>query len=203
MKRMLKVFLQGLLAIIPISVSIFTVVWLAGGAERLCGRAIKAVLGLFGYADWYFPSLGVLAGVMVVMLVGLLLEWWVVQRLFAWAESVLERIPLVKTIYGSIKDLLGMFHSEKDTPDKQVVVVDFGQGQRLLGLVTRSDLKGLPVGLDDGQDRVAVYVPMSYQLGGFTYLVPRKDLLPITMSVEDAMRFAVTAGVGGGTKSEA
>ena len=67
-------------------------------------------------------------------------------------------------------------------------------GIHALGILTRDSLADLPEGLAE-EDAVAVYMPMSYQIGGYTAFVPRKLVEPVEMSVEDAMRFAVTAGM--------
>lgn len=197
MKKIMSLFLQGLLAIIPLSVSIFTIVWLGKAAESLCGGGIKRLLNAMDIGDWYFSGAGVLSGFILVLLIGMLLQLWVVQRIFAYVGVLMERIPLLKTIYGSVKDLLGMFQGDGDKNNKQVVIVTLADDRRILGLVTRNDLKGLPDGIEDSEDRVAVYIPMSYQIGGFTYFIARNRLKPVDMSVEDAMRFAVTAGVSG------
>jgi uncharacterized membrane protein len=77
----------------------------------------------------------------------------------------------------------------------QVVMVQIGDSRaRVLGLVTREDFSDLPPGIG-AKDSVAVYVPMSYQLGGFTTIVPRSAIQPVNMTMEEAMRFAVTAGL--------
>ena len=65
---------------------------------------------------------------------------------------------------------------------------------RLIGFVTREDLSGLPKALGE-DDRVAVYLPLSYQIGGYMLFMPRSALIPIDMSLEDAMRFSITAGM--------
>ena len=65
---------------------------------------------------------------------------------------------------------------------------------RLIGFVTRDDLSTLPGGLGS-KDEIAVYLPMSYQIGGYTVLIPRQNVEPINISMEDAFRFTVTAGV--------
>ena len=77
----------------------------------------------------------------------------------------------------------------------QVVTVTLHEGgPRLLGFLTRESLNDLPEGLG-GEGTVAVYLPMSYQIGGYTLILPRSAVTPVEMGIEDAMRFAVTAGV--------
>ena len=71
-----------------------------------------------------------------------------------------------------------------------------GTDTRLIGLVTREDFENLPSGIDDkNSESMAVYLPMSYQMGGFTVFVPKKNVTPVDMSIEEAMRFALTAAV--------
>ncbi len=100
----------------------------------------------------------------------------------------------MKTVYGAVRDLTG-FLSKKDTRkfDKVVLVQLPNVPVRLLGFVTVEDLSN--VGLDQGDGSVAVYLPMSYQIGGYTVLLPSSYLTPVEMSMEDAMRFLITAGL--------
>ena len=90
---------------------------------------------------------------------------------------------------------MGFFSgSNKPTMSKAVMVAVGNTGLRFIGFITREDFGDLPTGMG-GDDTVAVYLPMSYQMGGFTTMVPRSAVQPIDMSIEQAMRFAVTAGM--------
>jgi uncharacterized membrane protein len=197
MKTVSKIFFTGLATIVPVVVTVYCLVWLGKEAE-FASRALLDKLELPGGApDW--PGLGIAVAVAFVLLVGLLMRAYVVRRLFGVAEAILERIPLVKTLYGSLRDLMGFFAATSgERQASQVVMVRLGATEvRLLGLLTREDFADLPAGLG-GRDTVAVYLPMSYQLGGFTAMVPRSAVEPVAMSMEDAMRFAVTAGMTAG-----
>jgi len=77
------------------------------------------------------------------------------------------------------------------------VAVSLGSDVRLVGFLTREDASGLPDGLASADDVVGVYLPMSYQIGGFTVFVPKAAVHPLAMSVEDAMRFTLTAAMSG------
>jgi uncharacterized membrane protein len=114
---------------------------------------------------------------------------------FRWGEQLVERIPLVKALYGSVRDLMGFFSNSDEETTRQAVMVTVGNTPlRLIGFITREDFSDLPVGIG-GDDDVAVYLPMSYQIGGFTTMVPRSAVRLVDMSIEQAMRFAVTAGM--------
>lgn len=191
MKKVGKLFLQGLMAILPIVLTLYVLYWLAASAENNLGGLIR----LFIPDRWYVPGLGLAAGFLLILGVGILLRIWLFRKLFEWGEDLLEKLPLVKSFYGSIRDLMGFFDpSKKKDFDKVVMVSLEGINARLIGFVTREDFQDLPEGIGKDQT-VAVYLPMSYQMGGFTVFVPRERIEPVDMTIEEAMRFALTAAV--------
>jgi len=191
MKKIGKFFLQGLIAILPIALTIYILYWLAVSAESMLGGFIK----LFIPEGLYIPGMGVAAGFLIILSVGILLRLWLFRKLFQWGEDILEKLPLIKSLYGSIRDLMSFFDTSKKKDFNKVVMVNIGdENTRLMGLVTREDFSKMPGGISDG-DKVAVYLPMSYQMGGFTVLVPKKNIQTIDMSIEEAMRFTLTAAV--------
>ena len=142
----------------------------------------------------YFPGLGTIAGLIVVFFVGLLMKAVLVRQLFALGESILFRLPIIKTVYRAIRDLFDFFSPKKENFG-QVVIVNFNDIE-IIGFVTQEDQERLPEAFRD-RDSVLVYLPMSYMIGGYTMLVPRKDIKPCKMSMDEAMRFALTAGITG------
>ena len=190
MKGLSKIFFTGLAAVLPVLLTFYILVWLGTKAESVFGGTINLLLP----ERWYKPGMGLVAGVVFIFLVGLTLRAWVVRRFFSLGERLLNRIPLVKAIYGSIRDLMNFFGG-KDQGFSQVVLVRLGDTQmKLLGFVTREDFSDLPAGLA-GDGVVAVYVPMSYQIGGHTVMLPRSAIEPVNMSMQEAMKFAVTGGM--------
>jgi uncharacterized membrane protein len=193
MKTVTTLFLKGLAAVLPITVTLYVLYWLGSTAESLLGRGLRMLIP----RSLYWPGMGVVAGLILVFVIGVLMNAWLFRRVFRWGERLLERIPLVKALYGSVRDLMGFFSgSVKKTMRKAVMVAVGSTPLRLIGVITREDFAGLPAGIGD-DDTVAVYLPMSYQIGGFTTMVPRSTVRPIDMSIEQAMRFAVTAGMTG------
>jgi len=198
MKRIGRLFLQGLIAILPIALTLYLIYWLASSAESVLGRAIRFVMG----EKYYVPGLGVLAGFALTVAVGVLLRLWAFRKLFSLGEALLKKIPGIKSIYGSIRDLVGFFDSSKQKDFDKTVMVSVGDSDtRLMGLVTREHFDDLPEGIGD-DETVAVYLPMSYQLGGFTVVVPRRKIQPVDMKVDQAMQFVLTAAVSAEDKSE-
>jgi len=192
MSRLANIFFRGLVTTLPVAFSIFAVWWLFTQAENLLGAGMKHLVS----EEAYIPGMGVAAAVALLLVVGILMDIWVFRRLVTFGESLIERIPLVKTLYNGTRDMMSFFSkSPEDAAKKdQVVAVDLGEGRTIMGFVTRQDCSDLPEPLAHDGD-IAVYVPMSYQIGGFTFLVPKDAVKPINLPVEDAMRLAVTAMV--------
>jgi len=187
--------LKGLIVILPIVTVVALVLWLIHSLESLLGRLAVAILG----PSVYFPGMGILLALVLSCFVGLLMNTRPIQRVFDRWESVLRRIPLVKTLYGAMQDLASLLSSEKRSKFNRVVLVTLGETDvKLVGFVTREDLTGLALG---GPDTIAVYLPMSYQIGGYLAVVPRSSVTQVDMSVEDASRLVFTAAVSVGGKN--
>ncbi len=193
-KAISKIFLRGLMAILPLAVTVYVLYWLGRSAESVLGGLLRRIMP----DDKYVPGMGMLFGFVLILLCGILLRAWIVRRLFALTDRVMESVPLVKSLYGAVKDLMRFFDPSKEEEFDNVVMVSIpGTSLRLMGFVTRQDFAGLPAGIAR-KDTLAVYVPMSYQLGGFTVMVPKSEIQRVDLSVEEAMRFCLTAGVSTG-----
>jgi len=194
MRKIWNTMLKGLVAVLPIGLTVYVVYWLAVTAERVFSGTIKRLIP----EGAYWPGLGLIAGLLVLYLVGLAVNAYVVRRALRFGDRLFARIPVVKTIYLATRDFMRFFPASGQGSDlKRVVLVPFGPG-RAIGFVTAES--GTALGLDDvGGDRVAVYLPMSYMIGGYTVFVPRDVLEPTSLSVEAAMRIALMGGVQSAT----
>ena len=189
MSWMTKAFFRGLAAVVPVALTVYVVYWLVTSAENLFARLYKAVFP----AESYLYGLGLAFAVVLLFVVGLLVDAILVKRVYRAGVRLLERTPLIKSIYGMLRDMTGFFALSDDPRFSQVVAVELG-GARLIGFVTRETFDDLPVGLGD-QDTIGVYLPMSYQLGGYLAMLPRSSVVPLAMSMEEALRFTVTGGM--------
>ena len=186
-----KIFKRGLIALAPISLTIAFVVWLFRFFENMLSVPLKTALG-----KYYFHGAGIIVALIIIFLVGTVINTWILQRLSALGERIMAKIPFVKTLYNSIVDM--MSHFQPKDKDRMGKVVTFEVGDvRLIGLVTRESLEDLPDGVAQ-DDEIAVFVPMSYQIGGITLFIHRSKVKPVAMTVEEGMRFIVTAGVATG-----
>lgn len=184
-----KIFLRGLIAIAPVAITILLLIWIFSGLENAFSVPIKRVIG----EAYYFPGLGIIIALIFIFFIGTIINNWLIQKLYSWGDRIVRKIPLIKTLYNSISDLMAFFGSGQKEKLGHVVMLNF-QGVRLIGFITRETFNDLPEGIASDKE-VAVYVPFSYQIGGYTFIVPRSKLEEIDMSVEEAMRFAITAGI--------
>lgn len=190
MRRLWNTFLKGLAAVLPVALTIYVVYWLAKTAESVLGGPVQALLP----EDRYWPGLGLLVAFVLILIVGLLVDAYIVRRLFRLGESILARIPLVKTVFGAVKDFSRFLPAGgKGRDPKRVVLWRLGSAQ-LIGFVTEEQISPKLFGAG-GEDMVAVYFPMSYQIGGYTLYLHKDELRETQLSVEEAMRLVLIGGV--------
>jgi uncharacterized membrane protein len=189
MRRVWNTFIRGLAAVLPVAVTIYLVVWLATTAEDMLGGALRLVLP----DELYRPGLGLLAGFIVVMLAGLAVNAYVIRGFIRSGEAILARVPLVKTIYGALKDLTRFLPAGEERTDLKRVVIWRVASARVVGFVTAEHIHSRLC--SDAPDRVAVYFPLSYQLGGHLLFVPRDELEATELTVEEAMRLVLIGGI--------
>jgi uncharacterized membrane protein len=186
-----KLFLKGLVVVIPVALTLAILWWLARGAEQILG----GLLVWFLPSGWYIPGMGVVSAVAMTILIGLLTHVILFQKLFALGDAILQRLPLVKTIYSALKDFIGYLSPDSKMAMSKVVLVKVpGQQFEQMGFVTREDFSRLPLELTV-EEPIAVYLPMSYQIGGYTLFLPRSALTPVDMSFEEGMKLVLTGAV--------
>jgi uncharacterized membrane protein len=190
--------LTGLVTVLPVALTFYLLYWLAVSAEAVLGDIIRLVLP----KNLYWPGLGLIAGLVALFVVGLLMHTYAVQRMFVKGEQLFYHMPLIKSVYRAIRDFLEYFSSTKKKEFKQVVAVSIGDtGMQVIGFVTQARPERLPEGLGE-EDKILVYLPLSYMIGGYAVLMPRSAVRPLDMNLEEAMRFTLTAGVAGTTSQK-
>lgn len=197
LKSISKTFLTGLITLLPVVLTFYLLYWFVVSTEAALGSIIRLVLP----ENLYWPGMGSIAGLAVIFLVGLLMHAYVVQRLFAWGEQILYHLPLVKSVYRAIRDFFDYFSPGQQKEFEQVVAVTIGDtGMQVIGFVTQAVPERLPEDFRE-EGSILVYLPLSYMIGGYAVLMPSSAVRPLDMSMEEAMRFTLTAGIkGGGNK---
>lgn len=194
MKQLNQIFFKGLIVVLPITLTFYLLFWASINIESLFGSGLRLLMG----QELYIPGLGILLTILFIFLVGLLVNNYITRPFFAWLTQSLEKIPLIKVIYNPLKDLMGLIpggSSNKNKPQRVVLVQLDHLGVETLGLATREELEELgPHGLN----KITVYVPFSYMLGGMTVIVSREKVKVIDMPVDQALKLSVTAWIKAG-----
>lgn len=193
----MKTFINGLSLILPTALVLYILVWVLKMTEDFFGDLILLVLP----KEYYITGLGFAAGIAIVFFVGLLLKLWIVQKIRDFFEAMIDKTPLVNTLYGAIKDFFNFFSNLKNREKDIVVLVDTTwMDSKIMGFITSEDLKRFD--FLDMEEPVVVYFQLSYQIGGYSLFIPKKNITPINMKTEEALGFIMTAGISSSKKSE-
>ncbi|HRW58426.1 MAG TPA: DUF502 domain-containing protein [Chlamydiales bacterium] len=182
-----KYFIRGLFGVTPLVLTLVILIWLFKTLEGFFRPLIEGLIG----ETYYFPGLGIVISIILIFIVGLILSYWLGQAIYEKGEKILEKIPVVRMIYTSFRDIIVFF--EKGNQQLGEVVKVSLNGIDVLGFVTVKDLSKILHKKDYKQ--VAVYVPLSYQIGGVTIFVDFDKIEKLDMTTEEGMRFAVSAGI--------
>lgn len=177
-KRLLGAFFQGLLVVVPITVIVYVVYQLFTFLDALIPTDI--------------PGLGLLILLGIITACGILFSTFITQPIINWANRLLDRVPLVKTIYTALTDLLSAFVGKKKS-FSQPVLVKLNKESEIEkpGFITNEDLSSLNI----PGDKIAVYLPHSYNFSGNIFIVPRENVTPINANTAELMKFIVSGGV--------
>ena len=177
MKRLTKYFLEGLLVLVPLVATIYVIYVVFVKIDTIFEFETRGV----GFA----------ATILTIMVVGFVSSNFLTKKLVGLFDTLFKRLPLVKMVYTSIKDLINAFVGDKKSFDKPVLVTLMpGSNVQAVGFVTRESLEDLGLA-----DRVAVYLPQSYNFAGFLIVVPKDQVIPLDVESGDIMAFIVSGGV--------
>ena len=185
--------MSGLVTVLPLALTVYVIWWVVHTLEEWLRRALIALKIVS--PEHYWPGLGLIAGFLLLLAVGSLVNAYAGKIFLKYWNDFLGRIPFVKTLYGGFRDVVSLLPSGSgEKRDLQRVVLAHFGAVRAIGFVTREDV---PEVLNDhgSHEWVTVYFPMSYAFGGYTVYVPRSQVQALDISVEDAMRLAITAGL--------
>lgn len=188
-RALLNYFIKGLLIVLPIAISIFIVVGAVTTVDSWLN--INNILGVDPQTgeSRNIPGLGLALVISLIVLAGIFVTYFVTEPMYNWFHKALDRLPILKFIYSSIKDLTEAFVGDEKKFNNPVLVEVEGDMKRI-GFLTQSDLSriGLP-----GES--VVYFPFSYSFAGQVYVVRHERIKPLNMSAADAMKLVVSGGV--------
>ncbi len=192
MNKIKKIFVSGLISFLPLAVTIYVVYAGVTIVENFLGNFLRNILP----SDSYIPGFGFLTTLILIFLLGLLLNNFVTAGLLLRLQERLTEVPLIKVVYSPLRDLMNLFSKgHGGNALQKVVLVKFDEHKEVLGLVTREHFQDLDSNLKINADKITVYIPMSYGLGGYTILINKNQVTPIDIPVEKAMSLALTAWI--------
>ncbi|RJP33928.1 MAG: DUF502 domain-containing protein [Candidatus Omnitrophota bacterium] len=179
-------FFKGLLILVPIVATIYTVY-----------RVFLFIDGLLQIQlpdmEKPIPGVGFVVTIAIITLIGTFASNFFVKKLFDLTDRLFARLPLLKILYNSIKDLIGAFVGEKKQFDKPVIVtISPESNMKVIGFITRDSLDFL--GIDD---HVAVYIPQSYNFAGNLFLFPKAQVQPLSQDSSNVLTFLISGGISG------
>jgi uncharacterized membrane protein len=181
-------FVAGLFVLIPLGLTIFILKFLFSFADGILGPYLDSLYTAITRRTAHFPGLGMLTGAVVIYLTGLLATNVMGTRMLRWWDELLSRIPMVKYIYTSSKQLTQVFKEGKTSYRRAVFVEWPRPGVRAVGFVTAEVER-------EGEVLVVVYVPtMPNPTSGFALFFRPEEVLECGMTVEEAVKFVVSGG---------
>lgn len=194
-KKVIQYFLQGLLIIAPLAITIYAIYWVISTVDSWLPIFREAVRDAQGNVIRYEVKnygLGFLIVIVAVVLIGYLSSFFIQSRLFTIFDHWLEKTPGIKFIYTSTRDFFEAFAGDKKRFSKAVLANVFAEDVWIIGFLTDEEMQKFEL----GADKVAVYVPQAYNFAGQLYILPRDKVKKIdNISSGESMKYAVTGGV--------
>lgn len=184
-----KKFITGLLVLIPLIVTVYIAYLIVSFIENFIGPVLKNIFFQVFQREVYITGMACIIFVVITYLTGLFVSNYFGKTVFSRGERIVRRIPIVKSIYGSVKDMTEAFSSDKIKSFKEVVLLEFPfQGRYAIGLVTnRVEIKGL--------QHCSVFVPTTPNpTSGYIILVREDDLVFLDMPTDDALKYVISLG---------
>jgi uncharacterized membrane protein len=186
MKNIIRYFIQGLLITVPIGLSLYI---LAQIIIKVGSILEYFSISLHPIVD---PFLGTLLVIISIVIIGMIGSSILVQPLLIIFDKLVDKTPVIKTLYSSVKDFMNAFVGNKKKFNKPVLVtINKENNVQQIGFITQKDLNML--GIND--TKVAVYLPNSYAVAGVLLVVPSESVTPLNASSAEVMKFIVSGGV--------
>lgn len=177
MKRLTNYFFKGLLVLVPLVATIYVIY-----------VVVTKIDSIFNFS---VPGMGFLVTILTITVVGFISSNFITKRLVKLVDTLFTKLPFTKMIYTLIKDLISAFVGDKKSFDKPVLVtISPVSNIQVIGFVTKDGLENLGL-----SDKVAVYLPQSYNFAGNLLIVPKEQVTALSVDSGDIMAFIVSGGV--------
>ncbi|AIM36373.1 DUF502 domain-containing protein [Sphingobacterium sp. SG20118] len=190
-RSFLNYLIKGTLVVVPLAGAVFLIVWIVASVDsalNLTGLFLEDETG----HPVYIPGIGILTVILILVLAGIVFTNFVTDPIKGWLNHQIKRIPLLNTLYSSIKDFTEAFVGDAKKFNVPVLVKVNEIGVSKIGFLTQSDLSKIKL-----TDEVVVYFPYSYSFAGQVVVVKSSLVTKLDMSATDAMKLVVSGGVSG------
>lgn len=187
----LNYFIKGLIVVVPIGAAFFLIWWAISSLDSALNLSDILWTDSKG-KPIYIPGLGILNVVVIILVAGILMTYVVTEPIKRWFNRWINRLPLFKFLYSSIKDLTEAFVGEEKKFNEAVLVQVNEFGLKKIGFMVQKDLSKLNL-----PGEVAVYFPFSYSFAGQVVIIPADKVKPIDKNSADMMKFVISGGVSG------
>lgn len=192
MNRFQAIFLRGLVVTLPVTITITFLVWVIGKFEQILAPLWQKILG----PENYIVGLGLISSFTLVMIIGIMVDNYLTQKIIQSFMNQFSKFPVIKTIYGPMRDFMTLIGGQRgSTTMKNVVLYEVKPNAWMIGLVTRENFNDPKFKVFSDLELVPVYMPSSFMFGGYTILVNKNQVKPIDMPVDTAIKLAITGWI--------
>ncbi len=189
LRALFNYFIKGLLVVVPLASAFFLIFWAFTSVDDALNLSDQIFINPSSGKPLYIPGLGILSVLFVIIIAGIIATYFITEPIYNAFDKWLNKLPVFRFIYSSVKDLTEAFVGEDKKLNEPVLVED-ENGFKRIGFLTQKDLShiGLP-------GDVAVYFPWSYSFAGQIYIVPATKVKHLDMTAGQAMKFIVSGGL--------
>lgn len=186
---LLRYFAKGLLVVVPLGAAFFLVFWAFSSVDDALNLSETFLVNPTDGKPLYIPGIGILSVILIILFAGFIGTYLITEPIYNWFNRWINKLPVFKFIYGSIKDLTEAFVGD-DKKLSEPVLVEDAHGFKRIGFLTQKDMSAFGL-----EGEVAVYFPLSYSFAGQVYIVKADKVKPLHISSAQAMKFIVSGGV--------
>ncbi len=189
LRALLRYFIKGLLVVLPLGAAFFLMFWAFSSVDEALNLSESVFVSPSTGRPMYIPGLGIASVILVVLISGFIATYLITEPIYNWFNRWLNKLPIFKFIYSSIKDLTEAFVGDDKKLNEPVLVED-SHGFKRIGFLTQKDMSAFGL-----KGEVAVYFPWSYSFAGQVIIVKAEHVKPLKISSAQAMKFIVSGGV--------
>ncbi|MBD1392012.1 DUF502 domain-containing protein [Mucilaginibacter glaciei] len=191
-RALLNYFIKGMLVVVPLGAAFFLIFWAVSSIDNALNISDFFLVNPTTGKPMHIPGLGIVNVIVIILISGILVTSVITDPIKGWFHRWLNRLPIFKFLYSSIKDLTEAFVGDEKKFNEPVIVEVNEFGLKKIGFLVQKDMKAIGLPVD-----VAVYFPYSYSFAGQVVIVSADKVKSIDITAAEAMKFVISGGVSG------